>query len=188
MGFSQFSQFRSQSGFSLDWVFFSPYLCTGIQGNEAVSVAPASPGKHLAARLVTPIRCSLPIKHVTTMEAKNIFSNTELSVNLKTMLRTDRAMQTGRDYLGVLRRDSNSEIDDYLFRDPHYTFIEALPWTLKRNPCVYRGRLITVTRRDDGSLRLNFKPLRLNDGFTVDGYALEVAGEIREALKGLVGE
>ena len=54
MGFSQFSQFRSQSGFSLDWVFFSPYLCTGIQGNEAVSVAPASPGKHLAARLETP--------------------------------------------------------------------------------------------------------------------------------------
>ena len=115
-------------------------------------------------------------------------ANTELSVNLKTKLRTDRTMQTGRDYLGVLRRDAEGEIDDYLFRDPHFTFIEALPWTLKRNPCVYRGRLITVTRRDDGSLRLNFKPLRLNDGFTVDGYALEVAGEIREALKGLVGE
>ena len=115
-------------------------------------------------------------------------ANTELSVNLKTMLRTDRTMQTGRDYLGVLRRDAEGEIDDYLFRDPHFTFIEALPWTQKRNPCVYRGRLITVTRRDDGSLRLNFKPLRLNDGFTVDGYALEVAGEIREALKGLVGE
>ena len=91
-------------------------------------------------------------------------------------------------YLGVLRRDADGDVDDYLYRDPHYTFVEALPWTMKRNPCVFRGRLITVTRRDDGSLRLNFKPLRLNDGFTVDGYALEVAGEIREALKGLVGE
>ena len=66
------------------------------------------------------------------------------------------------------------------------TFVEALPWTMKRNPCVFRGRLISVTRRDDGSLRPNFKPLRLNDGFTVDGYALEVANEIREALSGLV--
>ena len=59
---------------------------------------------------------------------------------------------------------------------------------LKRNPCVFRGRLITVTRRDDGSLRPNFKPLHVDKDFTVDGYALEVAGEIREALKGLVGE
>ena len=115
-------------------------------------------------------------------------ANTELGVNLKTMLRTDRAMRTGKDYLGVLRRDADGDVDDYLYRDPHYTFVEALPWTTKRNPCVFRGRLISVTRRDDGSLRLNFKPLRLNDGFTVDGYALEVAGEIREALKGLVGE
>ena len=130
------------------------------------------------------------------MEAKNIQSkdanlegwnrNTELGVNLKTMLRTDRAMQTGRDYLGVLRRDADGDVDDYLYRDPHYTFVEALPRTMKRNPCVFRGRLISVTRRDDGSLRPNFKPLHVDKDFTVDGYALEVANEIREALKGLV--
>ena len=114
--------------------------------------------------------------------------NTELSVNLKTMLRTDRTMRVGKDYLGVLRRDADGTVDDYLFRDPHYTFVEALPWTMKRNPCVYRGRLITITRRDDGSLRLNFRPLRTDNGFSVDGYALEVANELRQALKGLVEE
>ena len=46
--------------------------------------------------------------------------------------------------------------------------------------------LLRVAGADVGGAAL--KPLRLNDGFTVDGYALEVAGEIREALKGLVGE
>ena len=115
-------------------------------------------------------------------------ANTELGVNLKTMLRTDRAMRTGKDYLGVLRRDADGDVDDYLYRDPHYTFVEALPWLTKRNPCVFRGRLITVTRRDDGSLRPNFRPLHIDKGFAVDGYALEVAGELRRALKGLVEE
>ena len=33
--------------------------------------------------------------------------NTELSVNLKTMLRTDRTMQTGRDYLASTVADSS---------------------------------------------------------------------------------
>jgi hypothetical protein len=35
-------------------VFFMPIFAADIQGNEAVSVAPASPGNHLAARLETP--------------------------------------------------------------------------------------------------------------------------------------
>ena len=112
--------------------------------------------------------------------------NTELSVNLKTVLCTDRTMQSGKDYLGLLRRDSEGEIDDFLFRDPHYTFVETLPWTMKRNPRVFVGRLITVTRRDDGTLRLNFRPLHLGADFTVDGYALAVCDELRRALKGLV--
>ena len=30
----------------------------------------------------------------------------------------------------------------------------------KRNPRVFNGEYITVTRRDDGSLRPNFKPIK----------------------------
>ena len=132
------------------------------------------------------------------MEAKNIHSktsnhygwnpNTELGVDLKTVLRTDRTMQAGKDYPGVLRRDAEGDIDDYLYRDPHYTFVETLPWTSKRNPCLFRGKHISITRQDDGTLRPNFRPMKVDEHFTVDGYAFEVASEIRQALKGLVGK
>ena len=58
----------------------------------------------------------------------------------------------------------------------------------KRNPQVFNGKLIIVTRCDDGSLNLNFKSLKVADGFSVDGYAIGVMGELRQALKGLVEE
>ena len=51
---------------------------------------------------------------------------------------------------GVLRRDSEAVIDEFLCRDAHYTFVETLPQTEKRNPQVFVGKYITITRRDDG--------------------------------------
>ena len=56
----------------------------------------------------------------------------------------------------------------------------------KRNPRVFNGEYITVTRRDDGSLRPNFKPVKTGKGFDVVRYALAVCNELRQALKGLV--
>lgn len=165
------------------------------EGNEAVSVAPASPGNHLAARLETPSDVHFQ-KIIRTMEAKNIFMNrnlqgwnrnTELSVDLKTILRSDRAMRTGKEYQGVLRRDSDSEVDEFLCRDAHYTFVETLPQSAgKRNPHVFVGQYITVTRRDDGSLRPNFKPMKVDKDFSVYRYALGVFNELMWALEDLI--
>jgi hypothetical protein len=46
-----------------------------------------------------------------------------------------------------------------------------------------------VLRRDDGSLRLNFKPMpKLGADLSVDNYAFEVYRELRQALIGLVEE
>jgi len=56
----------------------------------------------------------------------------------------------------------------------------------KRNPRVFDGRYITITRRDDGSLRLNFKSLRVGRDFSVETYAVGVFCELRNALKGLL--
>ena len=115
--------------------------------------------------------------------------NTELSVDLKTVLCSDRTMRTGKEYQGVLRRDSDSDIDDYLYRDAHYTFVETLaPTAGKRNPHVFNGQYITVTRRDDGSLRPNFKPMKTGKDFDVAKYAIGVSNELRWALEGLVEE
>ena len=81
---------------------------------------------------------------------KKVFNhNTHLGVNVKTVLNNDRVMKTGKDYQGVLRRDV--EIDEFLY-DEHFTFVEtATHQTVRRNPRIFSGRYITVTRWADGS-------------------------------------
>ena len=124
------------------------------------------------------------------MEAKNIQSkkangqgwhrSTELFIDLKTILRSDRRAKLRKDYPGVLTRDGRE----------HYTFTETLPEQAgKRNPHVFCGEFITVTRWTDGSLHPNFKPTRIGGkGFNLTSYAWGVACELREALKGLIEE
>ena len=113
--------------------------------------------------------------------------NTDLAVDLKTILRSDTSMKTGKEYLGVLRRDQDACIEDFRCRDAHYTFIESLrPTAGKRNPHVFRGKFITITRRDDGTLRLNFRPVEMKRGFNVALYALGVSNELMWALEGLI--
>ena len=105
-----------------------------------------------------------------------LLCNTDLCMDVKTLLRTDRVTKLGKNYRGVLMRDG----------EDHYTFLESHPATQKRNPHVYDGRFITVTRNDDGSLRLNFKKLEIGEYFSVEEYALGVYLELLQALKGLV--
>jgi hypothetical protein len=115
--------------------------------------------------------------------------NTEFACDLKTILSSETRMKTGREYRGVLKRDSDTMVDEFLYRDPHYTFIETLPPAAsRRNPRLFDGKHITLTRWTDGSIRLYFKKMRTNTDFSIDGYAFEVANEIRQALKGLVEE
>ena len=109
--------------------------------------------------------------------------NTELSVDLKTILRSDRRLQTGKDYHGILRRDVDCE--EYRY-DEHFTFVEALPWSRKRNPRLFNGRYISITRQDDGTLRPNFKPMKVDKHFSVETYAFKVYLELGKALKGLI--
>ena len=132
------------------------------------------------------------------MEVKNIHSkktnlngwhtNTDLGCDVKTILRSDRKMKVGKDYQGVLRLDEEAEVDEFLSRDPHYTFVETLPWSMKRNPKVFNGKYISVTLQDDGNLRPNFKPMKVGEGFSVARYASNVANELLWALEGLVGK
>ena len=51
--------------------------------------------------------------------------NTETFVDLKSFLRSDRVLQPGRDYNGVLRREL--PVEDNAFEDWHYTFLETIP-------------------------------------------------------------
>ena len=112
-----------------------------------------------------------------------MYKNTILCCDLKTILSSDRIMKAAKDYTGILRRDV--EIDEFRY-DEHFTFIETLPWTQKRNPRVFVGKHISVTRRSDGTLRMNFRPVKMGHDFSIDGYAIGVCNELRQALEGLV--
>jgi len=129
------------------------------------------------------------VGNIVTEVLQGWHPNTELGVDLKTILHSDVRMKTGKAYQGVLRRDSDADIDEFRYRDVHYTFTETLPQTAgKRNPHVFDGKYITVTRRDDGSLRLNFKELKVGADFNLERYALGVYNEICLALGGLIEE
>ena len=118
-------------------------------------------------------------------EEQGWHANTELGCDVKTLLRSDRRLQTDKGYLGILRLDSEADIDEFRCRDAHMTFIEVVrPTAGKRNPHVYDGRFITITRKDGGELRPNFKPLPA--GISIEYYAFEVYRELRQALEGLV--
>lgn len=104
-------------------------------------------------------------------------NNTDLCVDLKTRLRHDRIAMIGKNYPGVLKRDEEC----------HYTFTEAAN-AEKRNPHVFEGKCITVTRRDDGTLRPNFRPVTMGADFNAATYATDVANELLWALTGLLGK
>ena len=122
-------------------------------------------------------------------EEQGWHTNTDLGCDVKTILRSDRKMKVGKEYQGVLRLDSEGIADEFLCRDPHFTFVETVPQTAgKRNPHVFDGKYITVTRRDDGSLRLNFKELPKGANFNLERFALGVYNELCLALGGLIEE
>ena len=113
--------------------------------------------------------------------------NSLLCIDLKTKLQDEVLMRPGKEYIGLLRRDEPTE--DYGFDDSHYTFIETLhPAASKRNPYLYKGRHFTITRKDDNTLRLNFRPMRIGGNFSIDSYSLDVCNELRQALTGLLEE
>lgn len=111
---------------------------------------------------------------------------TELGCDVKTVLLDDRRMKPKKNYRGVLRCDSQAVVDEFLYQDPHFTFVETRPEAPRRYPRVFDGRFITVTRRDDGTLHPNFKAIPA--GMSVERYAFGVYRELHQALSGLIGE
>ena len=128
--------------------------------------------------------CIMSKKHfIPTPPAKEYYKeqgcnhNTDFCVNVKTILRNDSIAVTGKHYNGELTRDS----------EEHYTFIETLPPKVyKRNPRVFDGKYITVTRWKDGSLQPNFKPIKEGRGFRAFVYARGVANELLWAFESLL--
>ena len=112
-----------------------------------------------------------------TNKEQGCHSNTDLCVDLKTILRNDRIAKTGKDYPGVLTHD----------KAYHYTFRETLPpTTYERNPRVYNGKFITITLKKDGNLQPNFKPIKEWNNLNALAYAKGVANELLWAFESLL--
>ena len=105
-----------------------------------------------------------------------MYKNTELCMDVKTFLQNDKRTKLGKEYQGVLTR-----ITSDLF-----TFVEGFPKRRKRNPHVFNGKYITITRRDDGTLHPNLKHMRIGRNFSIERYAMGVANELMWALEGLI--
>ena len=107
-------------------------------------------------------------------------------MDVKTYLRSDNRMKAGKNYQGVLRRDVKCEEFKY---NEHMTFVETSSQKrVKRNPHIFEGEHITITRRDDGTYNPNFRPIRTGPGFNLERYASGVANELLWALEGLIEE
>ena len=123
---------------------------------------------------------------IETPEQQGWNKNNELCMDVTTYLRSDKRMKAGKNYQGVLRRDVTC--DEFCYNE-RMTFIETSNQKrVKRNPHVFEGQHITVTRRDDGSYHPNFRPIQIGNGFCVADYATSVANELLWALEGLVEE
>ena len=113
----------------------------------------------------------------TVSVVKGWFRNTDLCMDVKTFLRHDRIAKIGKNYTGVLCRDT----------DDHYSFVEtATPVAnaIIRNPHVFEGKYINVTRRlMDGHIRFNFKEVDFGGRFNPSSFAIAVMKEILKAFK-----
>ncbi len=122
-------------------------------------------------------------KNVTTSTAlskinneKGWNHNVDLCMDVKTYLRNDHITQIGKDYSGVLNRDS----------DYHYTFTEGglekkNAVSILRSPHVYRGSCVNVVRRADGNLYPTFNRPKYSEGFGFQDFCIAAAKELIEA-------
>ena len=102
-----------------------------------------------------------------------------LCINLQLNRLGDGFIEPNKDYRGVLRLTPSDNSKEDLC-DGDLTFKEIV---MAGSVCCFDGKHITATQRADGTPRLNFRALKLDGDFNIDRFALEVANEIRQALK-----
>ena len=185
------------------FIIFCPYLCITKQREKCqaldrrLSHFPCCTEGPSCETEGIPGKTKVMSKKITTTTPPTAYinkeqgwnKNTDLGCDVKTILRSDKRMKVGKDYQGVFRLDEEAIVDEFISRDSHYTFIETVrPNARKRNPQVFNGKFITITRRDDGTYHPNFKPVNIGPGFNTEAYILCVYLEMRRATKGLVEE
>lgn len=98
--------------------------------------------------------------------------NTNLCVDLKTVMQKDALLVEGQCYNGILTRDS----------DTHYRFEETVRKGRRpRNPKLFDGKFISMVHLQNGRYQCHFKSMPR--GFNHKKFAFGVFTEITAALK-----
>lgn len=98
--------------------------------------------------------------------------NTNLCVDLKTVMQKDTLLVEGQCYNGILTRDS----------DTHYRFEETIRKGRRpRNPKLFDGKHISMVRKPNGRYQLYMK--MMSKDLDRENLAFDIYCEIISALK-----
>lgn len=106
----------------------------------------------------------------TDLLFKDIFPNTELSVNLKLFTRKPGRLPVGAYFDGTITRKSE---DDFIFVQNAEKKVSV--W---RNPHIYRGKYVNVVKRRDGMSVPTFCTPHYSLKFTFADFCREAAKEL----------
>lgn len=96
--------------------------------------------------------------------------NTNLCVDLKTVMQKDALLVKGQCYKGLMTRDG----------EDHFLFEETCSRGTVHNPKLYDGEFLSMTRHSNGRYQCHLKTMK--DGVDKDAYALNVYSELKNAL------
>lgn len=99
--------------------------------------------------------------------------NTNLCVDLKTVMQNDVLLTLKKSYAGVLTRDY----------EDHFVFEESVHRVcVTRNPKLFDGKCVSMIRKQDGNYRCFLKKMELAREEDRDKFALRVYNELIEAF------
>lgn len=101
-------------------------------------------------------------------------NNTNLCVDLKTVMQNDALLKRDKTYHGVLTRDA----------EDHFLFEETLPAkSYHRNEKLYEGKYCSLVHKQSGKYQIHLKAMNANDIKQVSTIAFNIYSEIDNALK-----
>lgn len=98
--------------------------------------------------------------------------NTNLCIDLKTVMQNNSILVKGQCYNGILTRDSET----------HYRFEETIRKGRRpRNPKLYDGKHISMVRKSNGRYQIHMKAM--DEKLDRENFAFEIYSEVVSALK-----
>ena len=70
--------------------------------------------------------------------------------------------------------------------EDNFIFYEAQPTQGRRNPRIWSGKTLNISQKTDGSLSVNFKPIRLDDISNTNLLVAQIHFDLLQAKKDLL--